>query len=67
VVYGAFTRAKPRARCLSKRIERTGRYFAPPQDLEPDALRRTGSGIPGADVALPAEPFIEDQRLDLFL
>ena len=40
VVYGVFTMAKPRARLLSKRIERTGRYFAP--------ARRTGPGNSGA-------------------
>jgi hypothetical protein len=62
-----FTTAKPRSHLLSKRIERTGRYFAPPQELESDALRRTGSGIPAGDVELRAEPFIGGQRLDLFL
>jgi hypothetical protein len=67
VVYGLFTTAKPRSRRLSKRIERTGGYFAPPQELESDALRRPVQGIPGGDVALPAKPFIEDQPLDLFL
>jgi hypothetical protein len=66
VVYGGLTTAKPHSHPLSKRIERTGRYVAPTWNLRPMRCARPAQEFPGGDVELPAEPFIGDQRLDLF-
>jgi len=66
VVYGAFAMAKPRSHLLSESSAPAG-ISRRRRNLSPMRCAGSAQEIPGGDVELRAEPFIEDQRLDLFL